>query len=305
MTDLAIIGAGAAGLTAALYARRAGLSVLLLEAKAKGGEMAETLEINNYPGLEHISGQELTEKIYHQVNNYGVKIEYAEVLNIEQRTNIFVIHTDEGDYEAKSVILAVGSRPRRLQLEREKDLTGHGVSYCATCDGSLYQGQPVAVVGGGNSALYEALYLANLCSYVYIVHRRSEFRGDTVLVEKLKAHKNVEFIYDSTPTALVGDQKVEGLTVHLADGSSRTLDVAAVFVAIGRSPATSEYSDLIDLDERGYIIAKEDCQTSHPGVFVAGDCRVKPLRQIVTAAADGAVAAHAAAEYLKGLGKDT
>ena len=243
------------------------------------------------------------QKIYKQATELGAEVEFEEVEVVEKVGEDFVIKTEDGEYKAGAVILAVGAEDKKLGIEREAELTGRGVSYCATCDGAFYKGKNVAVIGGGNTALYDAVYLADIADKVYVVHRRDEFRGDAVLVEKLKRKENVEFVLGYVPEQILGDDKVAG--VRLAPSgkvdsvtSERTLDVDGVFVAIGKKPATEKYAELVKLDENGYIVASEDCRTSCDGIYVAGDCRTKDIRQLVTAAADGAVAAEAAARYL-------
>ena len=295
--DVIIVGAGIAGMTAAIYARRAGKSTLVLEGKAYGGQIVNTFSIANWPGEPGVSGVDLAKKIYKQAKDLGAEIEFEEVLAVKDAGDKKEIKTDESVYFGRALILAVGSRDREMEIPREKELTGHGVSYCATCDGAFYEGKDVAVVGGGNTAFYEALYLADVAKKVYLVHRRDGFRADAALVEKVRAKKNIEFVLKAHPVELVGEKKVEGLVVEGEDGR-QTLAVDGVFVAIGRVPATKVFSELVELDEKGYIVAGEDCHTSCTGVFVAGDCRTKTTRQLVTAASDGAVAANEAVQYL-------
>lgn len=303
MYDVVIIGAGIAGLTAAIYVRRSNKTVLVLEGQAYGGQIINTLQIENWPGDYGVSGVDLMQKIYKQATELGAEVEFEEVGVVEKVGEDFVIKTEDGEYRAGAVILAVGAEDKKLGIEREAELTGRGVSYCATCDGAFYKGKNVAVIGGGNTALYDAVYLADIADKVYVVHRRDEFRGDAVLVEKLKRKENVEFVLGYVPEQILGDDKVAG--VKLAPSGKvdsvtgeRTLDVDGIFVAIGKKPATEKYAKLVKLDENGYIVASEDCRTFCDGVYVAGDCRTKDIRQLVTAAADGAVAADAAVNYL-------
>lgn len=303
MYDVIIIGAGIAGLTAAIYVRRSNKTVLVLEGQAYGGQIINTLQIENWPGDYGVSGVDLMQKIYKQATELGAEVEFEEVEVVEKVGEDFVIKTEDGEYKAGAVILAVGAEDKKLGIERETELTGRGVSYCATCDGAFYKGKNVAVIGGGNTALYDAVYLADIADKVYVVHRRDEFRGDAVLVEKLKRKENVEFVLGYVPEQILGDDKVAG--VKLAPSgkvdsvtSEKILDVDGIFVAIGKKPATEKYAELVKLDENGYIVASEDCRTSCDGVYVAGDCRTKDIRQLVTAAADGAVAADAAVNYL-------
>lgn len=303
MYDVVIIGAGIAGLTAAIYVRRSNKTVLVLEGQAYGGQIINTLQIENWPGDYGVSGVDLMQKIYKQATELGAEVEFEEVEVVEKVSEDFVIKTEDGEYKAGAVILAVGAEDKKLGIERETELTGRGVSYCATCDGAFYKGKNVAVIGGGNTALYDAVYLADIADKVYVVHRRDEFRGDAVLVEKLKRKENVEFVLGYVLEQILGDDKVAG--VKLAPSgkvdsatSERTLDVDGIFVAIGKKPATEKFAELVKLDENGYVVASEDCKTSCDGVYVAGDCRTKDIRQLVTAAADGAVAADAAVNYL-------
>lgn len=303
MYDVIIIGAGIAGLTAAIYVRRSNKTVLVLEGQACGGQIINTLQIENWPGDYGVSGVDLMQKIYKQATELGAGVEFEEVEVVEKVGEDFVIKTEDGEYKAGAVILAVGAEDKKLGIEREVELTGRGVSYCATCDGAFYKGKNVAVIGGGNTALYDAVYLADIADKVYVVHRRDEFRGDAVLVEKLKRKENVEFVLGYVPEQILGDGKVAGVKlvpsgrVDSVTGE-RTLDVDGIFVAIGKKPATDKFAELVKLDENGYIVASEDCRTSCDGVYVAGDCRTKDIRQLVTAAADGAVAADAAVNYL-------
>ena len=315
--DVIIVGAGVAGMTAAIYAKRAGKSVLVIESKVTGGQIVNALEVRNWPGEERISGKALTERIYHQMNNLGVEFRYEMVEKIEKRGEGFVVRTDEGELRGRTVILATGSRDRPLGVPNEEKLVGHGISYCATCDGGLYRGQDVLVVGGGNTAMYNVLYLAGLARKVYLVHRREEFRAEAALVEKARKLGNVEMILGATPKLMDDGEKVMGFYTVPAGSSMTGVDevtgdgvdeailadptikpIAAVFVAIGREPNTEKFADLVKLDENGYVVAGEDGKTSCAGVFVAGDCRTKGLRQLVTAAGDGAMAATAAVEYL-------
>lgn len=303
MYDVVIIGAGIAGLTAAIYVRRSNKTVLALEGQAYGGQIINTLQIENWPGDYGVSGVDLMQKIYKQATELGAEVEFEEVEMVEKVGEDFVIKTEDGEYKAGAVILAVGAEDKKLGIERETELTGRGVSYCATCDGAFYKGKNVAVIGGGNTALYDAVYLADIADKVYVVHRRDEFRGDAVLVEKLKRKENVEFVLGYVPEQILGDGKVAGVKLVPSGKvdsatSERTLDVDGIFVAIGKKPATEKFAELVKLDENGYIVAGEDCRTSCDGVYVAGDCRTKDIRQLVTAAADGAVAADAAVNYL-------
>lgn len=300
--DVVIVGAGIAGLTSAIYSARANKKTLVLEGKAYGGQILTTMKIANYPGAPNVSGPELMERIYNQALGLGVEVKFEEVIAISDG-EVKKVKTDEGEYEAPAVILAVGAEDQEMEIPREKELVGRGVSYCATCDGAFYKDKAVAVVGGGNSALYETLYLADLASKIYLIHRRDEFRADAFLVDKVRGLSNVEIVLGFQPAEILGEEKVEGLKLvpsGLVSGVdvSREIEVEGIFVAIGKRPATKKYAELVKLNEKGYIVASEDCKTSCPGIFAAGDCRTKDIRQLITAAGDGAVAAKMAVEYL-------
>lgn len=294
MYDIVIIGAGPAGLTAAIYARRASKKVLVLEAKTYGGQIVNTLDIENYPAESKISGLDLAKKMYIQAKDLGTEFEYEKVIEIINEGKKKIVKTEDSEYEAKAVIVATGTDYRKLGLENEDKLAGRGVSYCATCDGAIYKGKTVAVAGGGNSALYEALYLADIVEKIYLIHRRDEFRGDEALVDKLKEKGNVEFILGSNVTKINGEEKLENIEIN----NKRTLDVSALFIAVGREPKI-DFAEVLK-DVNGYAQAGEDCKTNIDGIFVAGDVRTKSTRQIVTAVSDGAVAATAAIKYLSG-----
>lgn len=299
MNDIIIIGAGTAGLSAAIYARRAGKKALILEALSYGGQIINTPEVENYPGIKNISGFDFATGLYEQAADLGAEIEYVRVTGIESNADgSKTVHTTDGDRECKAVIIATGAKNRPLGIDREEELTGSGVSYCATCDGAFYKKKSVAVNGGGNTAIEDAGFLSNFCSKVYVIHRRDEFRADVHEVEKLKAKENVEFILDSEVTALLGDDELTGIEVtNKKTGEKKELEISGLFIAIGQMPDNTAFASVVNLDEKGYIIGKEDCLTNTPGVFTAGDCRTKAVRQLTTAAADGAVAALAAAAY--------
>ena len=297
--DIVIIGAGIAGMTAAIYAKRAGKNVLILEQKTHGGQILNSTSIANWPGEIRISGPELSEKIYHQVNNLGINISYETVLSVNNTDNQFIIKTDESEYSSSTIIIAVGSSEKELGVSGEKELTGKGVSYCATCDGAFYKDKTVVVIGGGNTALYDALYLSDIAKKVYLIHRRDEFRGDEILVEKLQSKHNIETLLGWNVTKIEGDQSVNRIEIKSTTNNVKTIDLDGVFVAIGRAPKTELFRNLVDIDENGYITAGEDCHTSKDGIFVAGDCRTKNLRQLITAASDGATAATEAVKFLR------
>lgn len=299
MKDIVIIGAGPAGLTAAIYALRAGKSVLLLEAKQYGGQIVNTPDIENYPALPHVSGYEFAEALYQQAMSFGAELKFETAVGIEDAGPHKIVRTKENVYEAKAVIIATGAKNRPMGLEREEALIGRGVSYCATCDGMFFRKKDVAVYGGGNTALSDALFLSNTSNKVYLIHRRDAFRGSEADVEKVKARPNVEFVLNSTVTKLLGEEKLSGVEVtNKNTGETRTLEIAGLFVAIGQMPDNGAFAQVAPLDEKGYVEAGENCRTKTPGVFTAGDCRTKEVRQLATAASDGAVAALAAAEYI-------
>ena len=298
MYDIIIIGAGPAGLTAAIYARRAMKKVLLLEAKTYGGQIINTLEIENYPVAAHISGVDFATKTFQQAKDLGAEIIYEKVVNINDHGSQKEVITVRNTYLAKAIIIATGSENRCLGLPNEAELVGKGVSYCATCDGAFYRGKTVAVVGGGNAAIEDALYLTDLAAKVYLIHRRSELNGEEVTIAQLKQKNNIEFIYNSNVTQLNADQRLDSIEITHNDNTKETLAVAGLFIAVGRIPENQNFAKLIQLDQFGYIQAGEDCRTNVPGIFAAGDNRVKDLRQLVTATSDGAVAATHAIQYL-------
>ena len=298
MYDIIIIGAGTAGLSAAIYGLRAGKKVLVLEQLSYGGQIVNTPEIENYPGIKNISGFDFATGLYEQATALGAEVRYEQVTGIADGAEKQVT-TTEGTYSCKAIIIATGAKNRPLGLEREEELIGGGVSYCATCDGAFYKNRPVAVNGGGNTALEDALFLSNSCSKVYLIHRRDSFRGEAKQVEQLKAKENVEFVLNATVTALLGEDQVEGVEVtDKITGEKRTLQVDGLFIAIGQMPENAVFAPLIKLDEAGYVVAGEDCRTNVEGIYAAGDCRTKTVRQLTTAAADGAVAALAACAYI-------
>ena len=298
MYDCIIVGAGTAGLTAAIYLRRASKKVLVLEAKSYGGQIVNTLNIENYPAEPHISGFDFATKLYNQAKELGAEIKFEKVINLEDNNTSKCVITSNNKYETRTIILATGSDNRKLGIENEDELTGKGISYCATCDGAFYKGKTVAVVGGGNTALEDALYLSDIAEKVYLIHRRNEFRGEEATVNKLKEKSNVEIIYNSNITKLVSNNKLESIEVTNNNGSVNNIKVDGLFVAVGRIPENQNFASIINLDNNGYVIANEDCNTNVPGIFVAGDNRVKKVRQLVTAASDGAVAATEAIKYI-------
>jgi thioredoxin reductase (NADPH) len=298
--DVIIIGAGTAGLSAAIYTQRAGKKALVLEGNAYGGQIINTLDVENYPGIAHISGFDFATGLLEQAQNLGAKVEYEEVLRIEDAKEQKIVHTSQHTYSAKAVILATGVTRRKLNIPGEAELTGKGVSYCATCDGAFYRKKDVAVNGGGNTALEDAAFLANICRKVYIIHRRDQFRADEAEVAGIRGRDNVELVLNSTISALQSEEgKLSAVvTKDKVTGAERTIPVSGLFVAIGQVPSNAAFKDVAEQDPAGYIIAGEDCRTSTPGIFAAGDCRTKKVRQLTTAAADGAVAALAACSYV-------
>ena len=298
MYDVIIIGAGPAGLAAAIYARRASKKVLVIEAKTYGGQIINTLDIENYPVEEHISGVDFATKLYKQAENLGAEVAFEKVVSVKLVGKEKEVTTEDDVYKAKTVIIATGSDNRKLGLPNEEELIGKGISYCATCDGAFYKGKRVAVNGGGNTALEDALYLADIADKVYLIHRRDEFRGAEATVERLKEKGNVELVLNSKVTKLNADGKLKSIEVTNSDGEKYVIEIDGLFVAIGRMPATGIFEGQVEMNKDGYIVAGEDCHTSTAGVFVAGDNRTKEVRQLVTAVADGAVAATEAVKYL-------
>ncbi len=300
MWDIIVVGAGTAGLTAAIYGQRAGKQVLLLESGIYGGQIVNAPEIENYPGIATVSGYQFAMNLYEQATGLGAVLENGKVIGIQEKASNWIVQTEVAAYVGKAVILATGAKHRSLGLKQEAELTGKGISYCATCDGAFYRGKTVAVIGGGNTALGDAEYLSNLCETVYLIHRREEFRGTTEAVERLKKRDNVRILLNTVVEELIGSEGLEALRIlDKETGSGQQLKVDAAFVAIGQEPDNQAFASLVELDENGYIRAGEDCKTQATGVFAAGDCRTKQVRQLTTAAADGAVAAIAAVEYIE------
>ena len=297
MYDAVIIGGGPAGLTAAIYAVRANKKVLVLEATACGGQIINTSKIQNYPAAPNITGLEFGQTLQKQAEDLGVEIEFERVEKIRDNGDYKLVVTEDDQYKAKSVIIACGTEPRRLGLDNEDKFTGFGISYCATCDGGFYKGKTVAVNGGGNSALHEALYLSGLAEKVFLIHRRDEFRGSADLVKKIKQKDNIELILSATIIGLNGDKKLQSITISRKD-KTEELSLDGLFVSIGRIPKAKGLIDGLELSEGDYIKANESCITNIPGIFVAGDVRSKEIRQLVTATSDGAIAAEAALRYI-------
>ncbi len=297
--DTIIIGGGPAGYTAALYAVRAGLDTLVIEKFTAGGQMSQTQQIDNYPGFdEGIDGFTLGFKMQHGAERFGSETVQAEVLSVNLKTNNKRVTTDKGEFYAKTIIIATGANHKHLGIENEEALIGRGVSYCAACDGMLYKDKTVAVVGGGNSAAADALLLSKICQKVYVVHRRDTMRAAKIYQSSLNKAENIEFKWNSQVKKLLFDQKINGIKIENKNGSVSVLPIDGLFISIGRVPASELFSEQLDLDESGYIVADETTKTNIDGVFAIGDLRTKAVRQIVTAAADGAVAVHFAEKYL-------
>ena len=304
MYDIIIIGAGPAGLTAAIYARRAEKSVLVIEKDTFGGQITHSPKVENYPGFTSVSGNELADRLIEQTIEQGAMIELDEVTKIEGTSGDFTVKCLSKDYHARAVIIAAGSHHRRLGLEGEVRLTGEGVSYCAVCDGAFYRGQRVAVIGGGNSALQDAVLLSDGCEKVYVVQNLAFLTGEERLQKILAERPNVEIIYSSVVKKLVGNESLRSIEIeNTENGEQRQLVVEGMFVAIGQQPDNEPFADVVRLDSRGYITADEGCipYGSAEGIFVAGDCRTKAIRQVTTATADGAVAALAACHFIDEL----
>lgn len=298
--DVVIIGGGPAGYTAALYAVRAGLDTVVLEKFSAGGQMTQTQQIDNYPGFhEGIDGFTLGFNMQQGAERFGAETKRADVLSVNLKEKIKEIKTDSGDFFARAVIIATGAEHRHLGVENEEALIGRGVGYCAACDGMMYRGKTVAVVGGGNSATADALLLSKICKKVYLIHRRDTLRATKIYHEPLMKAENVEFKWNSTVEELIFDKKIEGVKIkNVTTGEIEEISLDGLFISIGRKPETKLFEGQVELDKNGYIVADESTRTNIEGVFAAGDVRTKVLRQVVTAAADGAVAVHYAEEYL-------
>lgn len=299
MYDVLIVGAGTAGMTAGIYVQRAGKKALVLDEKGYGGQIVNTATVENYPGFVNISGTEFTERIHEQAVELGVDFKVEKVKNAKKKGEVFVVSTGDSQYEVKSVIIATGVKNRELGIPGEEKFKGSGVSFCATCDGNFFKGRDIAIIGGGNTALEDAEVMSGIANKVYLVHRRDEFRGDKLTVKRLSVKDNVEFVLNSKPVEITGGFAVDGLKVeNTEDGSQKTLKVDGIFVAVGQNPDNKAFEGLVKLDSAGYVDAGEDCVTSAEGIFVAGDCRTKKVRQLTTAASDGSVAAAGAVEYI-------
>lgn len=298
MKDLIIIGGGPAGLSAAIYAGRAKLDTLLFEGTFHGGQMVNTGEVENYPGMFDITGPELSMKMYEHAQKFGVSMIQEQITELQLEGPVKKVITNNSTYEAKTIILAMGAKPKQLGVEGEKTLWGKGVSYCAICDGGFFRDRNVAVVGGGDTAVEDALYLSKIAQKVYLIHRRNELRATKVLQEKL-FQSPVEIIWDSAVSKLHAEMMLKGIEIENKNTKEKTvMDLDGLFIAVGSNPQTELVKGKLELDEGNYILAGEDCKTSIPGVFAAGDIRKKDLRQIITAAADGAVSVYQAERYI-------
>ena len=288
MYDIIVVGGGPAGMTSAIYARRANKKVLVFEGKACGGQILNATDVDNYPGFESISGYDLAQNMYNQALNLGAEFKFEMVKKITSDKKVI---TDNGEYQAKAIILATGAENRRLNIVEEADYIGRGISYCATCDGNFYKGKDVAVVGGGNTALEDALYLSNICNKVYLIHRRDQFRGDDKYVEQIKLNDNIELILNSQVVDLIGEDHLEKVTVKDNEENEKTIDVSGLFIAVGQQPRNEMFADVVEIDEKGYIKAHDEVYTNVEGIYVAGDTRNKVLKQLTTAVSDGSLAA--------------
>lgn len=299
MYDIIIIGAGPAGMTSAIYACQARKKVLLLEKEAFGGQILKADKVKNYPGYEEISGFDYSNKLYSQVKKLNPDIKFEEVLQIKNNKNSKEVITSKGNYISKSIIIATGAESRKLGINNEDRLLGKGISYCATCDGMFFKDKIVAITGGGNNAIDEAIYLSNIVEKLYVIYRRKEFRIEATNLNELKEKDNVEFIMDSNIIDIKGKEKLESITIlNNTSKEEKNLVIDGLFIAIGHIPVSSICNNLIELDEKGYIISDETCKTNIEGIFVAGDIRIKDIRQLTTACSDGTVAALQACKYL-------
>lgn len=302
MYDIIIVGAGPAGMTAAIYASQARKKILLLEKSVYGGQIVSADKVKNYPGFEEISGYEYATKLYNQVKTFNPDFKFEEVIEIKNNNDFKEVITNKNSYKGKSVIIATGSKNRKLGLPNEDKLIGKGVSYCSTCDGMFFKDKVVAITGGGNNAIDDALYLSDIANKVYLIYRQKDFKIDSLNLEKLKEKENVEFILNSNITELIGQDKLESIIVKDNDTNKETaILVDGIFIAIGHIPVSSMCKNLVKTNELGYIIADENCNTNIEGIFAAGDIRIKPVRQLTTACSDGTVAALNACKYLNKL----
>jgi thioredoxin reductase (NADPH) len=298
--DIVIIGAGPAGMSAGIYAKRSGLDVMIIEKSVPGGAITSSFEVSNYPGFVKISGMELATKMFEQVSSFGVPFEYDEVNRVTHSGDLFTVECLNHKFSSRAVIVAEGASVRKLNLENERKFIGKGISYCATCDGNFFKDKTVALVGGGNTALEDAFYLSNICKKIFLIHRRDEFRGQEILVNRIKNTKNIELVLNSTVTKLFGDEKLEKIEVTDKFSNAKTiLEVSGLFVCIGRGPDTDMLPCEVKKNEAGYIVTDQNMKTNIDGLYATGDIRETPLRQVVTACSDGAIAATKIFEFLK------
>lgn len=298
--DIVIVGAGTAGLTAAIYALRAGKTVLVAEGESFGGQITSSPRVENYPGIKRISGNEFADSLVTQVLDLGADVELEKVISIEN-ADIKKVITEDNEYECKAVILATGAKHRELGVVDEEKFAGNGISYCAVCDGAFYKNMNVAVVGGGDSALQSAIFLSSYCKKVTLIHRRNTFRAEKALEEKIAKTDNIVTVLNSNIVKLLGEKELTGVNVESNSGVKTEIPLDGLFVAVGQAPDNKAFKNLVSLDDAGYIEADESCETGTEGIFVAGDCRTKKIRQLTTAASDGAVAALAACNYIDNM----
>ena len=298
MYDIVIVGAGPSGLTASIYARRSNKNVLVLESLTYGGQIVNTLDIENYPAENHISGVELANKMYNQALDLGAKIKFEKVIDIKNYDDYKEVITNKNTYKTKTIILSTGSDNRKLNIKGEDELLGKGVSYCATCDGNFYKNKDVAVIGSGITAVEDTIYLSDIVNKVYLINRSNDFKVDESLFQKLSKLNNVELILNSNITQINGKDKLESIELTDKENNKINLNIQGLFIAIGRVPENQNFAKLINLDDKGYIIANENCHTNIDGIFASGDNRTKSLRQLVTATSDGAIAATEAIKYI-------
>ncbi len=301
MKDIIIIGGGPAGLTAAIYASRSGKNVLLFEEKSYGGQISKSHKVENYPGISEVSGFEYSMNLKKQAEAFGTEFRMEKVHSVSEKDGIFTVKAKE-EHEAKAVIFALGAAPKKSGMPNEDSLVGRGLSYCATCDGNFFRKKTVMVVGGGNTALQDALYLSDICEKVYLMHRRDTFRGEKSLAEKVKERENIELILNSILLSATASPLLNSVTIeNTVTKETKDIAVNGLFLAIGQTPLTNEFKDILPLDDYGYVKADENCTVKN-GVYVCGDCRQKDIRQLTTAAADGTVAATKAVEYIDSIG---
>lgn len=298
MKDIIIVGGGVSGLSAAIYAGRAELDAVMIEKNFPGGQIVNTSEVENYPGILEINGADLANVMYEHAKKFGAEIVFDEVIEIKVEGNVKKVKTNSTEYEAKVILLSMGANPRNLGVSRENEFVGRGIGYCAICDGGFYRGKTVAVVGGGDTAVEDALYLSRIAKKVYLIHRRDELRANKNSQKKL-FESNVELVWDSKIVELFGEERLTGVKVeNIKDNSTKDLELDGVFVAVGSLPQTELVKDLVELDKQGYIVAGENCATSVDGILAIGDIRTKQLRQVITAASDGAVSIYEAEKYI-------